>query len=50
MDKHEKLEKLRVQFENLFNRQKLESLTLEEYAIDGRTHSQDCFCYWIEYA
>ena len=44
------LETLRREFVARFNRQKLASLTLEEYALNSQDSSvsKDSFCYWLE--
>lgn len=43
-----RLESLQKEFVERFSRQKLETLTLEEYALNKQTGYKDSFCYWVE--
>jgi hypothetical protein len=50
MEKNKELENLRIEFVTQFNRQKLEEMTLEEYALnlENNALSKRSFCYWVE--
>jgi len=48
MEEYTTLVALRKEFIESYKREKLESLTIEEYALNGQNHSKDNFCYWVE--
>lgn len=49
-DNYVKLEKLRKEFVQRFDRKKLESLTIDEYSLSGENNalSSESFCHWLE--
>ncbi|MCL2357890.1 MAG: HNH endonuclease [Defluviitaleaceae bacterium] len=51
MDKHiTELKILRGEFAKRFNRQKLETMTVDEYSLNSQDNalSRESFCYWVE--